>query len=559
MQQAHFDTSEICRLHGVRYAVFSPGSRNASLSISFASNPGIKSFTIIDERSAGFIALGIAQQTNSPIVLCCTSGTALLNYGPAIAEAFYQEIPLIVLSADRPPEWIDQWDGQTIRQQNAFSNFVKVFYQLPVDLSHADAKWEYQRKLSEGIIRSLHDIKGPVHLNIPFREPFYPEKNQTLTFSNDLRQKEIFQNTLTISDQQKTELQEKWQSAQRKLIILGQGWPTVTQIECISGISNSQNIPVLNDIISNGHPIENIIQHQDLFLQKKETRKSLKPDLVLSFGKSLISKNLKLFLRHIKADHWHVSPHLHLEDPFQSLTTLIKTSPEGFLRSLKNNKAQDGSYLKKWKTIDQKSKEILNTLDEVAYSEFVAFKEVMRSLPEGTDLHLANSMPVRYANFIQDLPSDSRVYANRGSSGIDGTNGTAVGHALTTDRKIVVLSGDLSFLYDRNAFFHSYDLSNLVFIVFNNFGGGIFDLIPGPSNTGNDMKEKHFTTPHQKDLKYAALDAGFAYSKANDLVTLDLALSGIFTSGSKPKLLEIQTDPKTNKSVYLEIKKLINE
>ena len=186
MNQIHFDTSEICYQLGIRDAVFSPGSRNAPLSISFSRHPKIHTLVVVDERSAGFIALGIAQQTKKPVVLCCTSGTALLNYGPAIAEAYYSRTPLIIMSGDRPSEWIDQWDGQTIQQQNVFQAFVKAFIQMPTFLDFEDARWAYQTKIAQSFHLATQS-RRPVHLNFPFREPFYPDKNQKLTFSQDFK------------------------------------------------------------------------------------------------------------------------------------------------------------------------------------------------------------------------------------------------------------------------------------------------------------------------------------------------------------------------------------
>ncbi|MFT5570321.1 MAG: 2-succinyl-5-enolpyruvyl-6-hydroxy-3-cyclohexene-1-carboxylate synthase [Cyclobacteriaceae bacterium] len=555
MNQVVFDTSEICYQYGVRQAVFSPGSRNAPLSISFHRNNKINTRVILDERSAGFIALGIAQQTGKPVVLCCTSGTALLNYGPAIAEAYYQQIPLIVLSADRPPEWIDQWDGQTIRQQGALANHIKGFEQLPVDTSGSEAD-DYRRKLIALILLSQSGQPGPVHCNIPFREPFYPALGHNLQFSKieaagsskKGSDHEVFSDSLIASIK----------GYRRKIIVLGQGHPNDATKELLYHLSNVLHIPVINEITGNGHEIEGVIEHQDAFLYVKDLWKDLQPDLVLTIGLSTISKNMKLMLRESSCDHWHIDPVTDRPgNTFQKLTSVIKSFPFDFLKHLTAEHANDPGFQLQWQKAERRAENVLEKLGTMPYAEYPIFSEVLDALPNGSIVHLANSMPVRYANFLGINKKDLTVYCNRGTSGIDGTNSTAVGHALSSERLNILMTGDLSFLYDRNAFLHEYDLSNLRVIVFNNYGGGIFDLIPGPVSLPLNEKESHFTTPHHKDMKLSAADAGMHYIKVNDEITLQLTLDGFFDRSDQPKLLEIQTDPKTNQEVYKKIKNSI--
>lgn len=551
MDQQVFDTSEVCYQHGVRHAIFSPGSRNAPLSISFYRNNKINTRVILDERSAGFIALGIAQITKRPVVLCCTSGSALLNYGPAIAEAYFQKIPLVILSADRPPEWIDQWDGQTIRQQNPFAAHILSFEQLPVDRSHEDAQWEYERKLSKVIVYASQK-KGPVHLNIPFREPFYPQQLDDWKFSDISPFKvETFRNDSTLP----SELTENWPSCQKKIIVLGQGILSPDEISLLSQLSTDAHIPVINEVTGNGHGVDQVIKHHDLFLANPKSWNGLAPDLVVTLGKSTISKPLKKLLRGSNASHWHVSSDEDAPgDTFKKLNRVIQVDPLQFLKEMVGLPAQNQSFIEKWKKQQRKAELALDILDQSKYSEYTSFQRVIGQVPDHTIVHLANSMPVRFANILSAFKPNATIYCNRGTSGIDGTNSTAVGQALSSEQQVILLTGDLSFLYDRNAFLHEYDLSNLRVIVFNNFGGGIFDLIPGPSQLNRSEKEKHFTTPHHKDLKHTAADAGMLYFKANDEVTLELAMNDFFERSDLPKLLEIQTVSKTNIEVYQQIK-----
>lgn len=557
IHQTVYDTSEICFQLGVRHAVFSPGSRNAALSVSFHRNPKIETRVIVDERSAGFIALGIAQQTGTPVVLCCTSGTSLLNYGPAIAEAWYQHIPLIVLSADRPPEWIDQWDGQTIRQEHVFQKFTKANFQMPTSIDHTDSKWHYVRNLTDGIQLAQAGRQGPVHINIPFREPFYPEKNQELKFSNFSSLTKMTSGEPKLPSADLFNLKEEFESCKRVLLVLGQNRYNPQFSETLHGL-NAIRVPIVADVTSNQQS-DITIRHQDIFLQQRSVWKELKPDLVISIGKSLISKNLKLFVRDSGAKHWFIDPVPGRENPLVSLNRSIGADPVDVLEWLSTSAPKGRSFYQKWHASDTKVKKQLAIISERPYAEFTAFHRVIQELPASVDLHLANSMPVRYANFLGIRDSSTEIFCNRGTSGIDGSNGTAVGHALTTRRKTVLLSGDLSFLYDQNAFFHEYDLSNLYIIVFNNFGGGIFDLIPGPMSLPDDERILHFNTRHNRDMKGIAADAGFSYFKANDLVTLELSLSEFFKESDKPRLLEIQTDPKQNQQVFFEIKRTINE
>lgn len=554
MDQAIFDTSEICYQQGVRNAVFSPGSRNAPLSISFSRNPKINTRVIVDERSAGFIALGIAQQTNRPVVLCCTSGSALLNYGPAIAEAFFQRIPLIILSADRPPEWIDQWDGQTIRQNNPFAQHIVNFEQAPVDRTHPDASWEYRRKIAQSVLLSVTRM-GPTHVNIPFREPFYPDQLENWKFSkvNPLKQVMGMRNQ-ALPD----ELMLEWTNAQKKLVVIGQGRLNDQECTLLSKLIHDKNVPVINEITGNGHSIANVIQHQDLFLLDQSVWEELAPELVVTIGLSTISKQLKRLLRQGQSQHWHLSPNEELPgDTFKHLTTNVVGAPSLFLSEALKLPEQESAYLEQWKTSQRKAEMVLEQLTTVKYSEISSFNRVVNDVPKDAIVHLSNSMPIRHANILGAAKPQQLIYCNRGTSGIDGTNSTAVGQAFSTEKLVILLTGDLSFLYDRNAFLHEYDLSNLRVIVFNNFGGGIFDLIPGPQQLETSEREKHFLTPHHRDMKHSAADAGMLYFKANDEVTLELALTDFFERSDLPKLLEIQTVHKTNVEVYHQIKNSI--
>lgn len=563
MNQVVFDTSRILALKGVRHVVLSPGSRNAPLTISFARNPDIQLYNVVDERSAAFIALGMAQKLKQPVAICCTSGTSLLNYAPAIAEAYYQEIPLIVLSADRPPEWQGQRDGQTIHQYGAIGNFVKGTFQLPDQVTSPEAAWEYQRKLNEGINLAGQIPRGPVHINIPFREPFYPAADQVLTFSEHPRiiAPAILPVTVSCSA-----LREEWKRYDRRLIIIGQHDLNESLNRALNKVSGQAVI--IADVISNVSQSK-AIRYQDLLLAGLDPKlaDSLKPDLIVSIGKSVISKNLKIFLRnHVPRAHWHFDEAMVHADTFQSMTRLIPVKASEFLDQLEDdesgisefNQQIRKNFIQNWSIEDTKTGiKLSEALNSMPFSEFSAFYQVIQALPADIDLHLANSMPVRYANFIQGLKPGCEVFANRGTSGIDGTNGTAVGSALVAGRLTYLLTGDLSFFYDRNAFFHHYPMNHLRIIVFNNGGGGIFRLIPGPSNLPE--LEQHFETRHAHSARFTAMEFNFDYFQAKDASGVGQAMKQLKSDTKTPKLLEIFTDPKVNREVYLQVKEMIRQ
>lgn len=557
IHQTVFNTSKIFSVKGVRRVVLSPGSRNAPLTVSFARNPDVSIYNIVDERSAGFIALGMAQKSKEPVVLCCTSGTSLLNYAPAVAEAFYQQIPLIVLSADRPPEWQGQRDGQTIRQPGALREFVKKTFELPAQFTCADEEWEYTRKLNEAINLARTSPAGPVHINIPFREPFYPGADQQLSFD---KQVYVIAPVDGPTAPDLDDLIKGWKKHNKRLIICGQQ-AFDPEISKKLKLLRDQAV-VVSDVIANtGVPA---INHHDLFLANGSTKllESLQPELIVSYGKSVIAKNLKLFLRKYPAvEHWHFDEAMVHADPFQGMTRIIRSDPKGFFAAVTETEETlddfrlqlRDNFIQNWRIVDQKTnRELHRYLKKADFSEFTAFSEVMGALPGKTDLHLANSMPVRYANLIQGLAPGTEVFCNRGTSGIDGTNGAAVGNALVSDQVTVLLTGDLSFFYDRNAFFHHYDLSKLKIIVFNNKGGGIFRLISGPAQLPE--LEQHFETRHHHSARFTALEYGFDYHKADDQKSLVKALKEIFKHDNAPKLIEIFTEPEINKKVYQGVK-----
>ena len=332
------DIAEICHQKGIQDFILSPGSRCAPLTIALVRHPHITTRTIADERSAAFIALGMTLQTGKITGLVCTSGTAVLNYAPAVTEAYYQQIPLLILTADRPAEWVDQADGQTIRQNGIYSNHIKASYQLPSDYSHPDAVWAIERTISEAINIANTEPKGPVHINIPLREPFYPEPGEEILYSSDVKVIRQLTTTTNLDEQSWQELTAEFSKYKTCLLVAGQINADEANIKkAVEAFSNKTNTPVVADITANLHGVTHLISHQDFILAKREEKvmEALKPDLLITVGASVLSKNLKLFLRnHTPKAHWHIELNTKPADAFQSMTLSVPLKADLFFKEL---------------------------------------------------------------------------------------------------------------------------------------------------------------------------------------------------------------------------------
>ncbi len=555
---------QICALKSVENVVLSPGSRCAPLTIAFARHPKIQVRTVPDERSAAFLGLGIAQQTKKTVALVCTSGTAAYNYAPAVAEAFYQQIPLLILTADRPPEWIDQLDGQTIRQSHLYGNHVKKSFDFPVETQHPDGQWHANRIVNEALNLAAAFPPGPVHLNVPLREPFYPEAGEKLTFKGDVRiiREDTPENTLTDSAMQ--EIKSELANYRRVLVVAGQGQENLELHQKITAFCRATGAVFVTDIISNQQKEGNTISYHDVFLGAKQLQnaENLRPDLLITFHQSLISKNLKIFLRAQSGlQHWHVQPAGYVADTFQRLTRIIRTSSEAFFENL--TASDDGllqvfpPFTQAWQALNRKAKTVLEEFQEgSSFGEFWAAYQLLRHLPDGNLLHLANSMSVRYANLIGVADkSNVQVFANRGTSGIDGSTSTAVGSALSTDALVVLLTGDMAFLYDRNALWHNYLPKNLRILVLNNHGGGIFRMIEGPRS--QPELEPFFETNQRLTAQKTAEDVGLRYTLVLNKEAFRQALPDFFNAQAGPQLLEVETDSALNYDVFAQYREKV--
>lgn len=530
--------AELLVAKGVRRAVLSPGSRNAPLVVSLSRRPELSCRVVIDERSAAFVALGMAQQSGEPVALVCTSGTALLNYAPAVAEAYYQRLPLIVISADRPEEWIDQDDSQTIRQRNALSPYVKASYQLPAVPVCDDERWYINRQVNEAINLSLSAPAGPVHINVPLREPLYA----TRLYTEQERVVSSVPVERTLSHDTVCELAQKISSARRVMILATFGAPDTTLTALLERVAALPQVVLLTETISN-IPVANAIPTIDrvLSVMPGDYQAEYAPEILITFGGAPVSRMIKRYLRaHRPVEHWRIDESEHIIDTMQSLTRHIRLAPSRFFSALLPLLLpSDSDYGRSWQLLRSEAAECHTQYVAVApWCDLTAFSILLPTIPQGAALQLSNGTSVRYAQLFE-TPRLFRSDGNRGTSGIDGSLSTAVGAAMASDRLTVCIIGDMSFLYDAGALAIRQLPPNLRIVVLCNGGGGIFRFIPGPSTLPE--LEPYFEIPQDVNVGgYASLHGIPCYHAADGDTLRDL-LPQFFAPADTPVILAIET------------------
>jgi len=529
-----------CVAHSVEHVVVSPGSRNAPLTIGFSNHPEIKTYSIVDERSAAFFALGIAQQLQKPVAIVCTSGSALLNYYPAIAESFYSNIPLIVISADRPAHLIDIGDGQTIRQENVFENHILESISLNEKLN-----------IEGSILEMIHETfsiaktqKGPVHINIPFDEPLYETQPDILTLEKVL---DDFEETpLDVDVLQK--YADVWNNATKKIVLVGEHFPDELLQTQLAHLTKDPSVLVLIENTANvSH--EKFINSIDklIFPLEEFELKEFKPDILLTLGGLIVSKKIKQHLRKFQPKlHWHVDSKKAF-DTFFCLKHHFKISPQLFFSQFFFlAKPIESNFQQFWLT--KKETRLKRHYDFIAncdFSDLKVFDNLLKSIPNNTQLQLSNSSVIRYSQLF-DIDKTIHVFCNRGTSGIDGSTSTAIGAASISVKNTLFITGDISFFYDSNALWNNYIPVGFRIIIINNGGGGIFRFIPGPQKS-NALD--YFETPHQLTAEHLCKMYKFEYSTVKNENELNSELSNFYKPSRLPKLLEIFTPREENDKI----------
>lgn len=531
-----------CTQYHIDTVVISPGSRNAPLTVGFSNHPNIKTMSIVDERCAAFFALGIAQQTQKPVAVVCTSGSALLNYYPAIAEAFYSNIPLVVISADRPKHLIDIGDGQTIRQENVFINHILFSANLIDDAT----KLALNSSLLAEALQIATSKKGPIHINVPFDEPLYETVEDLKAFNLPI---------VTSSAVQKSQVNLEaliriWKSSAKKMILVGTNYPDTKLQELLHQFEKDSSVIILTETTSNIASEKTINSIDQLIFPLTEKQlEELKPEVLVTFGGMIVSKKIKQFLRKQQPNHhWHIDA-LKSINTFHCLSEYINECPTTFLPKLVALSLVESDYQQKWLLEKEKrAGKHQEYLSQVPFSDLKAFEQVLVSIPDTSQLQLANSSIIRYAQLF-DVNDTLLVFCNRGTSGIDGSTSTAIGAALAEKNQTVFITGDLSFFYDSNALWNAYIPSNFRIIIINNSGGGIFRLIPGPKST-NALD--YFETPHQLTATNLCKMHQLVYSSASSISELKERISDFYSDSEYPKVLEVFTDKEVNEKVLKE-------
>lgn len=537
-----------CHQFNIDTVVISPGSRNAPLTIGFSNHPEIETLSVVDERCAAFFALGIAQQKQKPVAVLCTSGSALLNYYPAIAEAFYSDIPLVVISADRPKHLIDIGDGQTIRQENVFEKHILFSANL---IENPKFKTRNSQLIGEALQLATSQ-KGPVHINVPFDEPLY----ETVDELKEFHFPNISMSSLDNANIDYQKLANIWNNAEKKMLVIGVNYPDAELHSLMDLYSEDDSVLIFTETTSNLYHDKAINAiDQLIFSLDDEEFTALQPDILITFGGMIVSKRIKRFLRDYQPKHhWNIDEKK-ATNTFFCLSEFIQTKPVDFFSKFNkiiNKKESD--YQPKWLKIrDYRRIKHSEYLSQIKHSDFKVFEQALHSIPNHCQLQISNSAIIRYAQLFT-LKNTLSVFCNRGTSGIDGSTSTAIGAAFANEKQTVFITGDLSFFYDSNALWNTNIPDNFRIILINNSGGGIFKIIPGPSTTD---ALKYFETPHCLTAEHFSKMYDFEYQKAYSTNTVSEALKDFYTASNQPKVLEIFTPSLENDSVLKDYFKYI--
>lgn len=531
-----------CKAKQISRIVLSPGSRNAPLTLGFSSDDFFTCYSIVDERCAAFFALGMAQQLAQPVAVVCTSGSALLNYAPAVSEAFYSHIPLVVISADRPTNKVDIADGQTIRQTHVLANHTAY----NANLSDAQNQQKFNQYELNSALNACIEQQRPVHINAPFEEPLYRTTNQIISFENQpiapKNSKISLQNSLT------QQFIRHWNASSKKMIVAGVLPPHSIEKKWLDLWAQDPSILVLTETTSNlSHPA--FISMIDTFLTPTENNEtlgqSLQPDLLISVGGMVISKKIKQFLRKYKPQyHYSIDPH-NGYDTFFALTAQIPTSVNTFFEEIATHiTPKKSAYHSQWEAFYQ---DILTKRDlflqEIPYADLWVYQQILQAIPKDYHLQISNSSAIRYA---QLFPAQKtwEVFSNRGVSGIDGSTSTAIGAAQISPKPTLLITGDLSFFYDSNALWNAYTPKNFKIILINNNGGGIFRILP--ADTQNPNFETFFETPHNLTAKHLCQMYGWEYFSTSDKASFKHQIDLFLQEKNTPVILEVFTPRKEN-------------
>ena len=540
--------------HGVSHAVVCPGSRNAPIVHNLHAHPDITCYPVTDERSAGFYALGMAQSLRQPVAVCVTSGTALLNLAPAVAEAFYQHLPIVVISADRPKAWIDQLDGQTMRQDEVFGPFVCRSVCLPEDVSSAVARWHANRLVNEALLAVIEPQCGPVHINVPLTEPLFRFDTPALPEERVIH---LWRPKVDVALFRRLWEKMTHPTVRKPMVVFGQGFLDLDEKE-LRGLASlfSHHCVTVSERLSN---FPATIIHTEEVLALAGDDDSMLPDFILYLGDMLVSKTVRNFLRRaVHATVMMVSNDGKVHDTTMHMDTIIEADStdvlRGFLYIQKEGATESTSvsasrkpYLERWKDLHAEVGRMIEEIDP-PYSQMAAvryFEQQLDDMEYDFAVHYANSSAVRLANIFAAHP----VYCNRGVNGIDGSLSTAAGFSVVSNRRVFCVIGDLSFFYDQNALWNQNLNGNFRMILLNNGKGGIFDLLPGLEQS--EASERFVSGAHCTSAQGICVQNDIGYLQAQNMAELQVGMVTLLTEErQRPLLLEVLTDSEADAQTF---------
>jgi 2-succinyl-5-enolpyruvyl-6-hydroxy-3-cyclohexene-1-carboxylate synthase len=544
---------------GLTDLCLAPGSRSAPLAMAALADGRVRVHVRIDERSAAFLALGLARGSGRPVAVLCTSGTAAASFFPAVIEADRSRVPLIVLTADRPPELRHAAANQTIDQVKLYGDAVRWFCEVGVaeDLPSAVPYWRSTVCRAWSEASGVGAAPGPVHCNLAFREPLVPGRgdpfSQAMDGRPDGRAWTVAERRRRLPSEADVEqLADRVEDARRGALVVGDGGCVH---DAVLALARSRGWPVLAEAHSGARRGSNAIQHVGLLLRDAGFAEGHRPDLVVTVGRVVLSKALMGWLA--DAPQVLVDPDGAHVDPTRSVERVIAADPEllgAALTERVGETAPDDAWLEEWLAADRAvAAAVDGVLDELdALTEPVVARDLAALLPDGAVCTVASSMPIRDLDAFMTPRDGVRFVANRGASGIDGFVSTAVGVALAHDGPAYALAGDLSLLHDQNGLLIAAGepRPDLVLVVVNNDGGGIFSFLPQAEHP--EGFERVFGTPHGVDLAHVAMAAGCGHRRAEDRVAFRSALEAAAGAGGI-QIVEVRTDRVANRALHTRI------
>lgn len=526
--------------HGVKNVVLSPGSRNAPLIMALRRRPELNCPVVVDERSAAFVALGMSVESDRPVAIVCTSGTALLNYGPAVAEAYYRSVPLIVISADRPEEWIDQDDSQTLWQQNALAPYVKRSWDIS-DSDTPNALWFANRVVNDAMLEAVSGRRGPVHINVRLDSPLGREADYPADSARVIR---MIRPVAELPTAEARLLGAELASPRRVLIVAGFAEPDERLNRALAKLAKLPNVVVMTETVAN--------LHSPLFIDRidatlcavlPDERPALAPDVVITLGGALVSRHVKEWIRALEGvEHWHVGESHTTVDCFKHLSRRVEIVPYVFMRQLASAMQPHRApcdFASRWAEVYHRGvAEHDKIIAESPWSDLRAFGYIVPRIPRGWNLQLSNGTPIRYAQ-LMDCSNIHRSDCNRGVSGIDGCTSTALGASVTYRGVTLLISGDMSFQYDIAALSSVLMSPRMKMIVICNGGGGIFRFI---ANTRSLPEvEPCFAVGTRLPLRQLAEGYGMNFYEASSEEELRKAFAQFCADTDAPAILAVNT------------------